>query len=508
MSSMKKQNMVNTPSGKILGDENNGIIIFRGIPYAEPPVGINRFAPPQPVTPWTGVLHALHNSPIVPQLPGLPEYTVSNWKQSEADCLTLNIWTPGLDDKKRPVMFWIHGGALLTGSNSDNDGRLLASRGDVVVVSVNYRLGALGFLFIPGKTANVGLLDQVEALRWVNRNINAFGGDPSNVTVFGESAGALCISCLMTMPGAKGLFKRAILESNVCNPFGSKPEYGEAVSKGLFSLLGLPYGDMAALRSVETEKLLVAYRQVVTSRLFFDTYPPFIDGDVLPMHPYEAIQRGEARDIDMMAGTNENEGSLFSLFDPHVDRIDEGRLKKYIRYFRSSSGEQDDVVDKIYHVFAGEIGPAPFNTLRYAWEQFNTDFFFRIPVQQYLDAQSKHQPNVFSYLFAWKNPQLDEKLGALHGLEVAFVFGSFAGIEGVNTWKIFPQKTGEAIRLSSLMMDAWSRFARHGSPNDQNIPIWPRYDMNKRPMIVFDNELDIQTDRYATRNALWKDISG
>jgi len=504
---MNDSYLVFTASGKILGYEDNGIKIFKGIPYAASPAGANRFSPPQPVKAWSDVLNATQNSPIAPQLLGLPEFTVNTWKQSESDCLTLNIWTPALDDKKRPVMVWIHGGSLMTGSNSDYDGQLLASRGDVVVVIINYRLGPLGFLFVPGKTANVGLLDQVEALKWVNQNIKVFGGDPSNVTLYGESAGALSISCLMSMPRAKGLFNRAILESNVCNPDGSKPEYGEAVGKRLFSILGVRYGDMEGLRSVNLQKLLEAYRQVTLSRVIFDTYPPFIDGDVLPIHPYEAIRRGDARNIEMIAGTNENEGALFSLIDPNADRIDEPEFRKRIRYYRSNTGESAASADNIYNVFAGDIGLEPFNTLRYAWEQFNTDRFFRIPVKLYLDAQSKHQSNVFSYLFAWKNPGLDNKLGAMHGAEIAFIFGSFTGIEGTNTFKFFPRKTEETTKLSSIMMDAWINFARHGDPNHHKIPKWPQYNANNKPTIVFDKEIKIKTDLYGMRDALWKEIT-
>jgi len=503
---MKKHNIVNTKYGKIFGYKSGDINIFRGIPYAAPPVGKNRFAPPQPVASWANILDATANSPIAPQIPGLPEYAVSNWKQSEAQCLTLNIWTPGLDDKKRPVMVWIHGGALKTGSNADYDGQLIAARGDVVFVNINYRLGPLGFLYVPGKTANVGLLDQVEALKWVKQNIAAFGGDPSNITVFGESAGALSISCLMAMPRAKGLFKRAILESNVCTPNRSRAEYGEVVGRRLFATLGVPYGDMDALRAMDVQKLLNAYQQVTVSRFVYDVYPPFIDGDVLPLHPYEAIRQGAARDIEMIAGTNENEGALFSLVDPSVDSIDEKEFKKRVRYYRSNIGENDDIVEKIFKTYASEIGPAPFNTVRYAWEQFNTDYFFRVPVMQYLDAQVKHQPNVYAYLFTWNNPELPEKLGAVHGLEIAFVFGSFTGVEGTNTLKIFPRKTEETERLSFRMMDAWINFARHGNPNHSDIPVWPRYDAKKKPTMLFDNKVTVKADMYAARNALWQEL--
>ena len=227
---------------------------------------------------------------------------------------------------------------------------------------------------------------------------------------------------------------------------------------------------------------------------------------MLPIHPYEAIKRGEAKNIELLAGTNENEGALFSLLDPNIDRIDETEIRKRIRYFRGNTGESDTVVDEIYQVFTGDIGPAPFNTLRYAWEQFNTDFFFRVPVQRYLDAQSKHQSQVFSYLFAWKNPELEAKLGAMHAAEIAFVFGSFTGIEGVNTFRFFPRKTAETNRLSLMMMDAWISFTHHGVPDHLNIPSWPRYEVNKKSTMVFDREITVKTEMYGSRDALWKEI--
>jgi len=206
---MDNSEVVITDSGKIRGYRKDGVLNFYGIPYADPPVGKNRLAPPQPVQPWHDVFDASRFGPVAPQSPGVaPTFPR---EQSEAGCLTLNIWTPNADNRKRPVLFWIHGGGFTTGSGPIGTFRQkLTARGDVVLVSINYRLGVLGFLYVPGKTANVGLLDQVEALKWVNRNIAQFGGDPANITVFGESAGGHSITTFLGMPSTKGLFKRAI----------------------------------------------------------------------------------------------------------------------------------------------------------------------------------------------------------------------------------------------------------------------------------------------------------
>jgi len=494
--------VVSTNSGKIRGYMHHGINTFKGIPYAAPPIGQNRFASPQPVKPWKGVFDAFQSSPIVPQPPSAPELRAIIHEQSEADCLSLNIWTPGLDDKKRPVLFWIHGGSLLGGSNADFNGQPMSARGDVVVIAINYRLGAFGFLYVPGITANVGLLDQVAALKWVNQNIKNFGGDPTNVTIFGESAGGLCVSTLMTMPRAKGLFKRAIIESNVCNPDASQPEKGEAVGKRLYSILGIKYADMDTLRSVAPEKLIGAYQQAIASRVWADTYPPFIDGDVLLMHPYDAIKKGIAKDIQVIAGTNENESGLFSLWDPNVDKLDEEHLKNRFRYSRSAVGESDARVEELYRVYTGTLKPAPFNTLRYAWEQFNTDQMFRVPVHRYLELQSKHQPVVYAYQFSWQTPELGGRLGAAHALEIPFVFNTLTA----EPFGIFPKQTAETDKLSFAILEAWVNFARSGNPNHKKIPAWPQYNPKTRPMMVFDNEIRAETNLYPERDKVWQNV--
>lgn len=487
--------VVLTDSGRIRGRRQDMVLVFKGIPYGNPPVGPNRFTPPQPVKPWDDVFDASKSSPIAPQPPPRPELTMFVREQSEADCLSLNIWTPGSDDKKRPVLFWIHGGSLLTGSNADFNGRPMATRSDVVVIAINYRLGPLGFLYVPSKTANVGILDQVEALKWVNRIIKFFGGDPSDVTIFGESGGG--VSALMSMPRAKGPFKRAIVESNVCNPNGLKPENGETVAKRLFSILRFQYGEMEALRSIPVEKLIEAYQKAIAGPIFSDTYPPFIGGDVLPVHPYEAIKKGAAKGIELLAGTNENEGGSPSLWDPDIDKMDEKKFRKRVRYYRSATGETEAEVRKFFKVYAGEIRADPFDSMRYAFEQFAADHFFRIPVQRYLEAQCKYQPRVYSYLFSWKTPELGGKLGATHALEIPFVFNTL----GDNSFGIFPKKTD---RISFNMMDAQVNFARRGDPNHIGILRWPAYNAKTRSTMVFDKDIRVENDPFAERNEAWK----
>ena len=297
--------IVNTTCGKIRGYKMyNRVISSKGIPYAEPPIGELRFRSPVPKCKWDDILDAKIFGPIAPQ-PSM-ELGSSQMKQpeqSEEDCLTLNVWTPALDNKKRTVMFWIHGGAFETGNGQFN-GEILANRGDVVIVSINYRLGALGFLYVPGKTANVGLLDQVLALKWVQDNISNFGGDENQVCVFGESAGGESISALMAMPLAKGLFKRAIMQSNVCLPYNLKSSQGALYTKKVFEQARIEYDDLEALRKIPAKKLIRAYSKAQQDlsdlQRFIDYYPPYIDGKILPENPFEAIKSGALKNIEII----------------------------------------------------------------------------------------------------------------------------------------------------------------------------------------------------------------
>ena len=235
---MDSKNIVETKSGRIQGLSEKGLKIFKGIPYAEPPVEELRFRPSIPKKSWSKVLDCTKFGPIAPQRVDTFIGPDSDWEQSETDCLTLNVWTPGTDNRRRPVLFWIHGGGLSFGSGAWDDGSALARRGDVVVVTINYRVGIFGYLFVKNEIANLGQLDQITALKWVRDNIEAFGGDPGNVTIFGESAGGVAVCALMAMPGAKGLFHRVISQSGVCHPLSHHPP-SEKNTEIILSELGL-----------------------------------------------------------------------------------------------------------------------------------------------------------------------------------------------------------------------------------------------------------------------------
>ncbi|MDD5190152.1 MAG: carboxylesterase family protein [Dehalococcoidales bacterium] len=482
-------NIVLTSTGKIRGYEQAGTFIHKGIPYAEPPVGKNRFAPPQPVKPWSGILEAKEYGPIAVQAPSPKEFSKLNLPIDEAHCLTLNIWTPGNDNKKRPVMFWIHGGSLAIGSGAEYDGQKLAARGDVVVVTINYRLNILGFLYVPGKTANVGMLDQIEALKWVNKNIEQFGGDPANITLFGESAGALSISVLMSMPRAKGLFKRVILESNACTSYHHKSRGGESVGQKVFSMLEKPYGDLDSLRDTPAPMLLKAYQKIELTMQQHEFYPPFVDGDTIPVHPLQSIEQGNAKDIEILAGYNTNEATLFSLWSPKLDEMTVPIASQYIAGYLQRVGKPGNDARTLQKMVDAYLNTSPGMSGRAIWERFLTDILFRIPLTRFVEKQLPHQSNVFFYEFAWKTPLLSGQMGATHALELHFVFDRFEE----TPYGIYPAADSEVEKISHAMMDAWVAFARRGNPNHAGIPSWQPYLEKRRSRMVFNKQIESKT---------------
>ncbi|MHA2270208.1 MAG: carboxylesterase/lipase family protein [Promethearchaeota archaeon] len=309
------ENIIKTKYGKIQGYYENGIEIYKGIPYAEPPIGDLRFRPPVAKEAWDGVLDATKFGPCSYQgyLP-IEEIIVKPEPESE-DCLNLNVWTPASDDNKRPVLFWIHGGSFIRGSATEPmyDSSRLALRGDVVVVSINYRLGALGYLYISDVTANVGQLDQILALEWVRDNIELFGGDPNNVTIFGESAGAYAVVTLPAMPAANGLFHRIIAQS--CPEIDSTAT--EKFTRGLMRQLKLKKGDIDGLRGIPAEEIIKAqdeYQKKIPNEGL--PFRPMVDGDTLPFDPLKVFKKGDCKQFELMIGTNLDE-MKFLFFDPN-----------------------------------------------------------------------------------------------------------------------------------------------------------------------------------------------
>jgi para-nitrobenzyl esterase len=498
--------VVDTASGKVSGVYGKGTYIFKGIPYAAPPVGERRWLPPEKHKPWDGVLEARNFGTISPQntrelltlkAPGFdaPE------PQSE-DCLYLNIWTPGLGKGSRPVMVWIHGGAFTIGSGSQPvyRGDILASRGDVVVVTINYRLGLLGFLNLNeitgGKipaTGNEGLLDQIAALQWVKDNIAAFGGDPGNVTVFGESAGGMSIGCLLAMPKARGLFHKAILESgtgSMARPLAPCVE----MSKRFLEVTGLKSGDIKALRSLSVESLLAAQMELTLKAPGGITpVAPVIDGKIIPKKPLEALRSGSAKEIPTLVGSNLEEWKLFALMHPETMNIDEAGLVKIFRSFVPAR----DVPRLIETYQKARAGRGESTSPLELFSAIQTDVMFRVPAARTAEAQCRNGQAAYHYIFTWKSPAVGGALGACHALEMGFVFGTCD--------PIFCGSGPQVKQLSMKIQDGWLAFAHNGNPGCKSLGDWPPY-CEKRKTMLLGKECQVKEAPYEEERRIWDDI--
>jgi para-nitrobenzyl esterase len=393
---------------------------------------------------------------------------------------------------------WLHGGAFVmgTGATPLYAGGRMAHRGDAVIVTINYRLGALGFLNLRGVLAdpppcNLGIRDQVAALEWVRDNIENFGGDPENVTVFGESAGAMSVGTLLGIPTARGLFHRALLESGAASNVATAQQAGLA-AEAFVDELGAR--DLALLEQAPVSALLAAQR-AATLRLGFRTgalpWQPSVDGDFLPAAPLESVGKGDARDIPLLVGTNRDEWKLFSLADRAGRRMDDaGLLRRFERALPR------DAAERALAAYRDALGARarPFDL----WETFQSDRMFHYPAHRLAGLQSAHAPT-YAYVFDWAPPGLGARIGACHGLEIPFVFGTLREplLRPVFAW------TPGARRLSDRMQRAWLEFARCGDPRHDDLPEWPTYDDNRRATMRLGTECVVRDDPFARARSFW-----
>ncbi|GAA4667912.1 carboxylesterase/lipase family protein [Frondihabitans cladoniiphilus] len=479
-------------SGDVTGAElPTGILEFLGIPFAAPPVGKLRFEPPVPHSPWPEPWDATKYGPTAPQPQGEGPMNeiLPNRIAPGDEYLNLNVWTPTLDGAA-PVMVFIHGGGFSTGSGSVSvyNGERFARDG-VVLVTINYRLGPDGFLWVGDGVANLGLLDQIAALEWVRDNIAAFGGDPQQVTLFGESAGAMSVVSLMAMPRAQGLFHRAIAESGAGVSVIS-PRSAKKVAARLAALLGIR-PTRSAISALPVDRVLAGASTVgeeLTKRPFTTlwgeagrnlmAFEPVVDGDILPGIPEDLIAAGAGHDIDLLIGTNSDEANLFFVPSGAVDRMPSiiasvfawlygaRRPGTVRRYRRNRPG-----------VSAGTLAAA-----------ILTDGFYRIPA---LRLAGLH-PHAHVYEFAWKSGAFDGRLGACHAMELPFVFDTLDDPEAA------AMLGGPAPQeLATRMHAAWVRFAKTGDPG------WPPFTAEQRTSMRFDVTSHLTEDERADERALW-----
>ena len=507
--------VVDTTSGPVQGVTENGVARFLGIPYAQSIAGANRFLPPKPPAPWSDPFPALRHADTAPQGPDPvdgtpidPAFATPDYVKAGDDCLALNVWAPESADGL-PVMVFLHGGGWESGSGSCAiyDGTGLASRGDVVVLTLNHRLGAHGLTDLSrvlggewAESTNLAVKDMVAALEWVRDNIAAFGGDPNTVTIFGESGGGWKVCTLLGVPAAKGLFHRAIVESGPLTRFHT-PQVADDVARKILAALGISEKAPQALNDVTMAQVLAAERtvmaQVKTSfakPVFPMAFWPVIDGNFITRHVFDPDTAPSARDVPLMVGQNGTEFTLFMLKDKaayHLDDVGlEARTKK---------------------LFGADNAPWLLSTYRRdfptydpsaLWFRMFSDYAMGAMSNEILDvrATSGSAP-VYAYRFDWMTPIANGKLHSPHTIELPFVFDNANTKAGV----IMTGGGKAANDLAKTVSDAWVHFAKTGKPAAPGLPDWPQYDSRVRRAMHLNTQSTVAPYIDARAVKLFKD---
>jgi para-nitrobenzyl esterase len=481
--------IVELEAGALRGAWDEEVAVFRGIPYAAPPVDALRFQPPQPAPRWTEPRDATRFGPIAPQLPSRLGRIMGDFDLPQGeDCLTLNVWTPSPVGPRLPVLFWLHGGAFTSGAGSIGwySGRSFAASRRVVVVTINYRLGPLGFLFWPGVCeGNLGLLDQIAALRWVKANIDRFGGDPDAITVAGQSAGARSTGHLMASAETAPLFHRAILQSGPLGQLPAAPDQAAAVTRDYLALLEINQGNAVELRRVPADRLIRAAAELARrTKRFADSRVPFNavdDGKVVRGGPLAAIERGAASGIDVLAGTTRDESAAHLVFDEDVLGADDAQMRRHFAELFGARGEA-----KLADIRRRRPGGSAYDVL----VQLGTDITFAQATAAFAAARAEHGERAFLYRFDWQSPH--PRLGACHCLELPFVFDNFPETPGA---PMLADADPTVTRgLARSMHRAWLSFIETGDPNHDAMPAWPQYALRGRATMRFDSVVEVAGD--------------
>ncbi|MGP3536152.1 carboxylesterase/lipase family protein [Microbacterium sp. RD1] len=497
--------VVETTYGPVRGAIEDGVRVFRGIRYAAPPVGERRWRAPQPPEPWTEPADATRFAPASVQPRNAVILMPPDVRQDE-DCLFLNVWASAAvgADERRPVMVWIHGGAYMFGCSAQHmyDGRALVNTGEVVLVTIDYRVGALGFADLsrlgePGRfDANPALHDVVAALRWVQDNIARFGGDPGAVTIFGESAGGGIVTTLLTVPAARGLFVRAIAESSPATSVYDQ-DRSERIARQLLEKLGAD--DAEALRGLPAAQVTAAgmelFSEIPVSEPGTLAFAPVVDGVLVPEHPVTVYSRGDAHPVPLLLGTNADETSLFTRVKSPLLPVSATALAEMTADLRAERPELEVPDDaEIAAAYAGlrssARGPA-----------ISRDLAFRMPAVWIAEGHSAVAPT-YLYRFDWATPMLRLLgIGASHGTELPYVWGNLVGGPKDITFRLGGLRTGRA--LSARMQQRWRRFATTGTPDADTGPAWPAYTAPDRRSLRIDRVDSVVSDLDAADRATW-----
>jgi para-nitrobenzyl esterase len=487
---------VKVQQGVVRGREEDGVFSFLGIPYAAPPFGARRMKAPAPAESWDGVRDALEFGPTPPKPPypaPLDQVLYEPFVEGE-DCLNLNVWTPQPGASGLPVFVWIHGGGFTNGSSAAYDGKAFARDG-VVCVSINYRLGVDGFLHTGKGPVNLGMLDQVAALEWVQDNIAAFGGDPAQVTIGGESAGAMSVTTLMAMPKAAGLFHRAVAQSGAGH-HALTPATASKVAGYLAEKLGVE-ATHEALAEIPLEQLIAAqsalagetqtdpdperWGEILHNLMLFE---PVIDGEIIPSLPIEQLQAGSSSQVDLLVGSNADEFGLFLVPSGAWSFIDDtmvaGAAEGYGLPPEALAVYRNNRPDAVPAAVMNAVG---------------SDFFFRVPAIRAAEARFGAEGKTYMYEFTWRSPQFDGQLGACHAVEIPFVFDALSSpanhpLIGADA----PQVVADA------MHSAWVRFITTGDPG------WTPYTAGRRAVMTFDVDSTVVDDPRGDERQLWSDV--
>lgn len=503
--------VVEITTGKVRGFTTDGVAVFRGIPYGASTTGANRFMPPVKPEPWTGVRNCLSYGHSCPQGgTGVIEndsggrstsednfllYRTGGWVRGE-DCLRLNVWAPSGSSsaRKLPVMVYMHGGGFTGGSGNDllsYDGENLARNHNVLVVTHNHRLNLFGYLNLAevggeryAASGNVGMLDIVAVLEWVRANIASFGGDPANVLIFGQSGGGAKISALMAMPAAKGLFHRAVVQSGAMLRAGSAENSARAAAM-VMEELGISKASVDKLQSLPTSALQ-AVQPAIARRLGGPGAPgsgmrgwgPFVDGKILPAHPFDPGAPEISAEVPMLIGTCLNE-FVNGTDNPERDTLTEQELSR-----RVSERYKDRAADIISAYRRQYPKESPFGL----WAAISAAGPRQNAIKQAERKVAQGRAPVWMYLYAWRTPMLGGKIGTFHSSEIAFAFDNAALCPN------YSGNTSEALALSSKMGQAWASFARSGKPDHSGLPNWPAYDSKARATMILDSPCRVQND--------------